>query len=1311
MRRYFRIEHVAFLPFRIAIILIGIIAISYFLVFLFLKSPYGIEFVSNKIKETVEGLGLKIELKAIRLDIFNAELNLNDFELIGSQNRALASLKGLKVSLSLPYLMFGKIVITDFHLRGVDGEIIVENGKITNLPAFSSTKKRSGIKRDGPEQMPDITIERFSISSINVRLKYEDIIDSQVRIQEISGSYVSRSAEFSFENLDAKVFVRDNTYSVNLNMRAAYLNDSIILRGLELTLDGRKVLSATGEIKEIRDPLFNLDINANLMLGYLKNYPVGMKRAEGEISIKAKFRGRLNAPIIEGYIAARDMVIEQFRIGRIEGNIVFDNGDMQINDLRVDNFGNRFTINASGGIKNKIRLMGNVGIKRLELAELLRNLGVNSIVMLDIQGLIDFDFSIDEKRGVIVDARPVLSLKGPTVFSDYYFSPRRGEPVFNLKGANLSGEVSVTQKGVELKGVDISTERSRVVVKNSFIGFIGDGYMDLKATSNSMDFSDISPVAGLNMRGISSLSAVLKGPFSSLKITGDVDAHGLFIEQFYGGSVKLSVEFFNNLLSFKNISGRVNDMAYTGDVVLNMNGDPDLEVDAEIKDASLKSAISLLPQSIRVYGVEKGRLSAGVNLSGSINRLSGEIEANMNDLKLFGEKVDRIDTVILLEGGDFILKDLTINLYNGMISSRGTLKKDGEMDFAVDVSGIEIASSENIQSLPIRLSGLFGGSAKIAGDLKRPVVDFDGKIQGLTAGFLEAQDLSIKARLEENIVRAHSALKDGSIVYELQNEEDRPQVYRMKTEIRGLDIGRLFMEENNITTSVDMAADFLWNAKTKDFSGSVSTNSLFVKLYDMKFRLAKPFFFSLSNGDISYGDIDIAGEDIKIQINGSQFNPAAVNINGKGVIPLSILKGLSKDTLSATGSLNVDFSVYGNIWDPNISMSGSVSNSLIKLSFFPHPFENTSLKFFMQKNTLSISELKGSIAGGSFDGSGEIRLEKYIPSNLDVRLDINRAFLSFPRDLPSIVSGYLTINGDLKRLLLGGEIDIEKATYNRNVDFNTLLVDLTRKRPKFTSYSKENEFVFFDIGLKAPSGIFVKNNLVVDSEFKADLRLVGSNERIGIVGTINAIRARMVLSGNEYILKRGIVQLTERYRIAYNLDILLSTVCHDTNSGLDHNIEMSISGNDENIRIQYKDNTTPPFSETDIITCLALGITPQKLGTQDRSTQQESLGLISSMSGVDQKLKDVIPIPIETFRISSKYSDTLKMNIPQVQVSWRLMPNLKLNYSSALIYTQDQKIELDYKLNQKTSVRTQWNSQAQVPVGNLGVDIKWNWEF
>ncbi len=1311
MGRWFRFEKIAFLPFRIAIILIGIVLILYFLLFLFLKSPSGIEFVSSKIKGIVkDATGIEIELKAIKLDIFNAELVLNNFELMGSEKKPLASLKGLRASLSLPYLIFGKIVISDFSLSGIDGEIVVQNGKILNLPRLSSKEKKEEKKSEKGTSV-DITVERFSISSMNVRLKYEDLIESQIKIQEISGSYISNSAELSLGNLDANVVVKENTYSLNMNLKAAYLNNAVIIRSLDLVLDKKRVLSLVGEIKNIEDPVFNLDFVLDTSLDYLKNYPIGMKRAEGQVNVKGKFKGNINAPIVRANVLTKDVIIEGFKIGSLEGELIYDNGDIQANNLKVDNYGNRLVVNASGSLKNEIKFIGNVKIERLELAELLRNLGVNSIVMLDIKGLIDFIFKIDPSKGVVVDAKPVLSLKGPTIFSNYYFSPKRGEPVFNLKSANLSGDVSVTEKGVELRSVDVFTEKSKVLVRDSFIGFAGDGYMDLKATSQTMDFSDITPIAGLDIRGVSSLNAVLKGPFPSLRIIGDVNAHGFSFEHFYGGTVKLNVEFFDNKLSFSNISGRVNDMAYSGDVVLNMNGAPDMDVNAVIKDVSLKNVVSLLSEQIRIPYVEKGRISASVRLSGPVDKLKGEISANLSDVLFYQEKIDRVDTTLLLEEGNLTLKSLNVVLYNGRISSSGLLKEEGDIDFTIDLSNIDLGLSKNLRDLPVKFSGLFSGNAKITGRIKSPVVDFKGSISNLKTGSYNLGDLNIIASLKENMYSVHSNLTDGRIIYDLNNDSERPEIYNMKAEINNVDISKLFYDGEMVSTDGDIDANFSGNIKTGDFSGSASVKRLLASIYDMKFKIEKPFVISLLSGGISFTDIHIMGDEIDLKIDSSQFNPQNLNISGRGLVPLSLIKGLTKGTVSATGSLNLDFSLQGSIEEPNISINGAIQNSLLRLSFFPHPFENTSLKFFMQKDTINISELKGNLAGGKFDGGGSIILDGYIPSNFGIKVDINRAFLSFPKELPSIVSGYLTINGDINKLLIGGEIDVEKATYSKNVDFNTLLVELTRKKPKFTSYSRENEFVFFDIGIKAPSGILVKNNIVSDSEFKADLRLTGSNERIGIMGTVNAIRGKMILSGNEYSLKRGIVQLTEKYRISYNLDFVFSTVCHDVNSGIDHNIEMSVTGSDENIRIHYKDNTSPPFSETDIVTCLALGTTTQKTGPQDKNSQQESLGLISSVAGVDQKLKDIIPIPIETFRISSKYSDTLKMNVPQVQVSWKLMSDLRLNYSSSLIYTQDQKIELDYKLNRKTSIRTQWNSQAQVPVGNLGVDIKWNWEF
>ncbi|MGC8928102.1 MAG: translocation/assembly module TamB domain-containing protein [Myxococcota bacterium] len=1309
MGRWFRFEKIAFLPFRIVIVATGTVLMLYFLLFLFLKSPDGVDYVSHKIKKVVkDNLGLDINLQAIKLDIVTAGLYLNQFELKNSAGKKIIQIKGLNASLSLPYLLFGKVVISEVRIDGIESEIVIKDGKLINFEGiFKDTQKKGEVNGS----LPDITIEKFSLSNMNVRFKYEELISAKIHLQELSGSYVAKSAEANITNLNAKVKVEKDTYNININANLSYLSDAIAIKEINIWLDNNRFISVAGELKNLSEPEFKLNLEANLPLSYLKNYPVSMKRSEGEVGLKCAIKGMINSPIAECTIEGRDVNIEQFRIGSFKGDVIYDNGDIQLANLNINNYGNRLTVNASGGIKERIKFIGNVKIDHLELAELLRNLGVNSIVMLDIKGMVDFVFDIDPEKGVVVDSKPVLSLMGPKIFSDYFFSPKRGEPIFNLKAASLSGDVSITEKGVNLKSVDISTDRSRVFVRNSFIGFSGDGYMDIKASSENMDFSDITPLAGLDIRGISTLNARIKGPIPSLKISGDVNTRGFMFEHFYGGSVQVNVEFFNNYLSFKNISGRVNDMAYSGSVILNMNGAPDMEVEAEVKDAQLKNVVTLLKDSIKIKGVKRGRLSLSLRLNGPVTELNGDIHTKIQDVDIMDEQIDSIEGTISLSGGDVILNHLLILLYGGRIEASGLLKKAGEMGFDVKMENIEINRSAFIQSLPIKVSGIFNGSLKTQGSIHNPQMDFSGGIDRTRILSTPIGNISIDANLREKKYSISAENEDKRIRFFMKNDEKHYEIYSINLTLKEMDVVRFFIDNANISTLMDISANLNGDMKAQDLSGSISINNMSATLYDMKFKLKKAVNLTLDRGNIEFSDISISGEEIELNINASHFNPESLNINGSGAIPLKILKALTKETVNASGIFMVDFNVQGSATDPEISINGSLSDSLIKLSFFPHPLENTSLKLFMQKDTIIIDELSGNLAGGKFKGSGTIRLKAFLPENFDIRVDISKAFLSFPRELPSLVNGYITIGGDMKKLLVGGEIDIEKANYNKNIDFNMLLLELTKKRPRYTSYSKENEFVFFDIGLRAPSGIVVKNNLVVDSEFRADLRLVGSNERIGIIGTVNALKGKMVLSGNEYNLKRGIVQFTERCRIAYNLDFVLSTVCHDTNSGLDHNIDMSIGGNDENIQIHYRDNTTPPFSETDIVTCLALGSTPQKVGSQQNRVHDESFGIISSVAGVDQKLKDIIPIPIETFRISSKYSDTLRMNVPQVQVSWKMMENLRLNYSSSLIYSQDQKIELDYKLNRNTSLRTQWNSQAQVPVGNLGVDVRWVWEF
>ncbi|MCX7958626.1 MAG: hypothetical protein N3B13_06225, partial [Deltaproteobacteria bacterium] len=857
MGRWLRFEKIAFLPFRIALVLIGIVMILYFLLFLFLKSPQGVEYVSRKIRDVVrDTTGLNINLESIRLDIFTAELRMTQLGLKNSQGKNIVILRGLNASLSLPYLLFGRFVVSEISVDGIESELEIKDGKISGFGEIFKKQQKTEKTEERKGEVPDITIEKFAVSNLNLKVVYEDLAEGRVELQEISGSYVARSADANLTNLNAKVRVKNDFYNLSINAGASFLADTLSVKSLSVNLDGKNILSATGEIKNISDPEFKMSADVKIPLSYLKNYPVSMKKAEGEVSLRCNMRGKVNLPVAECVIGGEGVNIEQFKIGNFSGEVVYDSGDIQVRNFRLDNYSNRVLVNASGGIKDKIKFVGNVSIEKLELAELLRNLGVNSIVMLEIKGSVDFVFSVDPEKGVMVETKPLLSLAGPKIFPDYFFLPNRGEPVFFLKSASLSGDVTVTEKGVSLKSVDISTEKSNVKVRNSFIGFSGDGFMDLKATSDNLDFSDITPIAGLDIRGVSQLSAVLKGPFPSLKIMGDVNARGFMFENFYGGTVKVSVEFFNNHLSFRNISGRVNEMSYSGEVVLDMKGAPDIEVSAEIKEAQARNVVSLLPPSVRPEDVKKGLISLRTRLTGPVSNLSGEVETEIKDLLISRERIDRINGLIIFENGDLIVKKLLVNLYGGKIEAGGRFGRNKDIGFEIDIQGIGLGESDFIQSLPVKVSGLFGGRLKGEGSLDEPVITFSGTVDNVKVLSSSLGRITSEGSLRGKYFNISAALDDKRILFRMENESEHWENYYIKASVRDMDILRFFTENTDVTTVEDIDIDLKGNFKKEGIGGIITVKNMSANAYEMKFSLKSPVTLTLSDGYIDYSDIN-----------------------------------------------------------------------------------------------------------------------------------------------------------------------------------------------------------------------------------------------------------------------------------------------------------------------------------------------------------------------------------------------------------------------------------------------------------------------
>jgi hypothetical protein len=64
-----------------------------------------------------------------------------------------------------------------------------------------------------------------------------------------------------------------------------------------------------------------------------------------------------------------------------------------------------------------------------------------------------------------------------------------------------------------------------------------------------------------------------------------------------------------------------------------------------------------------------------------------------------------------------------------------------------------------------------------------------------------------------------------------------------------------------------------------------------------------------------------------------------------------------------------------------------------------------------------------------------------------------------------------------------------------------------------------------------------------------------------------------------------------------------------------------------------------------------------------------------------------------------------------VQVTWKLLYELRLSFTSSLVSNTDQLLEAEYKLDRVVSVHAEAGRSTQIQIGDLGLDLKLKWEF
>ena len=132
----------------------------------------------------------------------------------------------------------------------------------------------------------------------------------------------------------------------------------------------------------------------------------------------------------------------------------------------------------------------------------------------------------------------------------------------------------------------------------------------------------------------------------------------------------------------------------------------------------------------------------------------------------------------------------------------------------------------------------------------------------------------------------------------------------------------------------------------------------------------------------------------------------------------------------------------------------------------------------------------------------------------------------------------------------------------------------------------------------------------------------------------------------------------------------------------------------------------------DVLSCLTLGYRASDQSragvTGSAGAQQAGVSVLSTVTGLDQKIKRFIPV--DQIRFGYGFSLRSLKNTPQVTVTKDLAAGIQLRLTSSLIDTNDQLLEFKVPLNQYTDATLGWTNATEIP-NDIGFDLRAHFAF
>lgn len=1304
---------------------------------------------------------LAVNFERIEFQLYPIGSVLKSVEVLSEEDTGIKNLYASEVGFYFDFLDFFSNKITIKKIRIVSAEASFYK-KI--LETESKEKSQDDVLANVKKELKKINhrmIANWVETNLPIELESLEFVDSIIRLgkDKYDLSHASVSIFNKLTEVKAKVEDVDLTKlrvprltevdAVELDLQIS--DTDFRIKKIEI-LQGLSRFTAKGKVQNENKFPLELDVEIESGLGRIVELTQTQEwflKSTGLVQLTGTVSNNIEQPKAQLKLIGEKVRSDYFNIRKLEAELVADLEKVQVTKMKASQrSGNAELLSPVDLVSSKD---GTLLLKTVPLK--LERIHTNDALWF----LRD---SLDVFKGELSGKVDVVFLK-----NDIEFIPERGFTLSNFELVQIDNpaEKILKNEGVNFRGgklilknledlaldVSLAMERTNIMAA----GLITEERLDLEIKEGFLDLEEFGPISGTKLKGAGSLISKIYGPYDNVIFDFFLDVSDFSVVDLNLGRLtgRISLHLRELDLFIRNVKAKYKSTDYSGRGWLNFDKKNGLDIDIKIQKGFYSDTLEMLSDLISKLGFPLPNAaleySADVKVSGPFDEdklvVAGKVKGK--ELNFFLEDFNSISTDFKYFGTGFEVKNIFLRKNAGQI--RGSFSMNLENDYIeydATASGMMLSDFRLFKMLKLGVdSELFGefygtGTPKDFSS-RTHIKSLNAKIGEKKVGdsFFTVYNNGPDVFMTLNLLNGEGNLE--SFVY--LNEDKKKPSY-VKALINSQDVRKILgtLSAHNVDNP-DISGELELQLYSQfDFYDpykldvDIKVESLFFNKGSDRYQLAQgKDNISIKKGKVEKFDIAFSSNEGNYKLTGEGDISKNFTISQDFVIGAHFMELISEKIRGSAGKIAAKAKLLGK--NKTLENFMELEGQDISLNHIdiPGSFIDTNFKILIENNNILIQEAQSNYGNGLLKLEGAV--ETLLPyPRLDLYWEIdNSRFPLFSRS-SVVMSGKGKVSGNKIPYKLYGDVSIFHGEIIDSLDEFQSEVGVNTEYQKFIPKNigvARFNLIDLDLGVNIVRPIRVFNSLT-ELYFDGEIRLFGEPKSPEIVGQLSTVsgKSKFKFKGYEFNLIEGEISFPKG-RARTRPDLKFAGVTDINN----YNVKVEVIGPADKIAIGL--SSTPPLSQEDIKSLLAIGVTTDVSKGLDDSQRQSmtTIGvgsMIFEQFKINQELNSSLGLRLsvlpeitedETSLLQGKsgVSDTSSTRVKsatKIKVQKKLTDKVDLSVSSTVggSIEQKQEMNINFQINKKISVegiyevKSNEENEAESP-DSIGVDLKWKTSF